>query len=228
MNFFERTELLLGTEGMNNLKGSSVAIFGVGGVGSFAAEAIARVGIGKITLFDNDVVTYSNMNRQIVALTSTIGKYKTEVMRDRIADINPDAIVNIENVFYLPENADLYDLTSFSYIIDAVDTISAKIELAVRAERLGIPIISCMGAGNKLDPVKFKIADIYETKVCPLARIMRQHLRKYGVRHLKVVYSEEEPRKEIFSPVGSISFVPSVAGLLCASEVIKNIAGGLF
>jgi len=245
---FSRTELLLGPEGMERLKKAHVAVFGIGGVGSFAAEALARSGVGYITLFDNDKVCVSNINRQLVATTKTVGEYKTRVMRDRILEINPDAVVEIQECFYLPENADQFDLSKFDYIIDAIDTVSAKLELAVRADKADVPIISSMGAGNKLDPTRFEVADINKTSVCPLARVMRRELKQRGIKKLKVVYSKEpalipmESRDERNKGAGaclekddtgnafvrrqipgSIAFVPSVAGLILAGEVIRDI-----
>lgn len=232
-NQFSRTELLLGNAALSRLFSAHVAVFGVGGVGGYCTEALARSGIGRLTLVDNDRVSLSNINRQIIALHSTVGRYKTEVMRERIADINPSAAVNTVNMFYLPETADKIDLTQFDYIVDAVDTVSAKIELAVRAERLGVPIISSMGAGNKLSPAGFRVSDIYKTSVCPLARVMRRELRARGVSALKVVYSEEVPQTphnadniEEKKPVaGSLAFVPSVCGLVIASEVVLTLTG---
>lgn len=232
INRLSRTEMLLGEEAMNRIKSAHVAVFGIGGVGGHAAEAVARCGVGRLTLFDSDTVSASNINRQIVALDSTVGKYKTEVMRARILDINPKAEVNVHNTFYLPENADDFPLDEYTYIIDAIDTVSAKLELAVRAYRDGIPLISSMGTGNKLDPCMLEVADIYETSVCPLARVMRRELKNRGIDSLKVVYSRETPQKPHFAEEtasrravpGSVSFVPSVAGLIIAGEVIKDIA----
>ncbi len=225
-----RSEMLIGKEAQEKLKNSSVAIFGVGGVGGYVAEALARMGVGRIVLVDKDVVSVTNINRQIIALHSTIGQYKTEVMKNRILDINPLANVETYNMFYLPENADQFNLDEYDYIADAVDTVSAKIELAVRAEKSGVPIISAMGTGNKLDPTKFEVTDIYKTSCCPLARVMRKELRDRGVKKLKVVYSKEEPIKPKFSAEksstpGSVSFVPSVAGLIMAGEIIRGLIG---
>lgn len=222
---FSRTATLLGEESVNLLKNSRVAVFGVGGVGGFVVEALARCGVGKLTLFDSDDVAESNINRQIIALHSTVGKKKTEVMRDRIADINPAAEVVCNNVFYLPENADDYDFSEYDYIVDAVDTVSAKLEIIERAYKMGIPVISSMGTGNKLDPTRLEIADIYETSVCPLARVMRRELKARGVKKLKVVYSKEEPKKSSGRVPASCSFVPSVAGLIIASAVVRDICG---
>ena len=236
MNAFSRTELLLGPEAMERLSHCRVAIFGIGGVGSFAAEAIARCGIGAMTLFDNDEVCLTNLNRQLIALNSTIGQKKVEVMRQRIRDINPDCIVETYACFYTADNAPEFDLKRFDYIVDAIDTVSSKLTLIEEAKRAGVPVISSMGAGNKLDPARFEVADIYKTSVCPLAKVMRRELRKRGIESLKVVYSREEPITPLASedetaPMGrrqipgSIAFVPSVAGLILASEVIKDLAG---
>jgi tRNA A37 threonylcarbamoyladenosine dehydratase len=205
-----------------------VAVFGVGGVGGFACEALARSGIGNIDIFDKDVVSLSNINRQIIALHSTVGRAKVDVMKERISDINPDCKVNAHCVFYLPDNAEEYDLSKYDYIVDAVDTVSAKAEIICRATRLGVPVISTMGAGNKIDPTKFKVADIYKTEGCPLARVMRRELKKRGIEKLKVVYSPESPQRAIDGEgeervPGSLSFVPSVMGLIIAGEVIKDI-----
>lgn len=225
---FSRTEMLLGKENMDKLKTAHVAVFGLGGVGGHVCEALARCGIGSFTLFDNDTVAESNLNRQIIATIDTIGMAKTEAMKNRILSINPEAIINLNQVFFLPENASNYPLDGYSYVIDAIDTVSAKIELAVRAEKLGIPIISSMGTGNKLDPTQFKITDIYKTSVCPLARVMRRELKLRSVKSLKVLYSEEMPIKPNCETQGkptpgSTSFVPSVAGLIIASEVVKDL-----
>lgn len=247
LNEFSRTEILLGEEAMKKLKDSTVAIFGIGGVGSYVAEALARSGVGKFVLFDDDKVCLTNINRQLIATRKTIGRKKVEVMSERIMDINPNTEVEINACFYLPENADEYDFSKYSYIVDAVDTVTAKIELVMRAEEKGIPIISSMGAGNKLDPTQFEVADIYITSVCPLAKVMRHELKKRGIKKLKVVYSKEIPIKPmndnstscksncICPPgatrkctdrraiPGSVSFVPSVAGLIIASEVVKDL-----
>lgn len=231
---FSRTELLLGTEGVLRLKNARVAVFGVGGVGGFAVEALARAGIGTLDLIDKDDISVSNINRQIVATHSTVGKLKTDVAKDRILDINPNAVVNTFHTFYLPETADMFDFTQYDYIIDAIDTVTGKIQLIMEADKTGTPIISSMGAGNKLDASAFKVADIYKTNVCPLAKVMRRELKKRGIKKLKVVYSEEQPLKvnaetqDIRKAVpGSVSFVPSVAGLILAGEVIKDISGGM-
>ena len=229
----QRTEMLLGYDGVENLKNSKVAVFGVGGVGGYTAEALARSGVGSIDLYDSDRVSLSNINRQIAALHSTVGKYKADVIIERILDINGCAEVNAYKVFYLPENADDYPLDKYDYVVDAIDTVSAKIELICRCNKMGVPIISAMGAGNKLDPTAFKVADIYSTKMCPLAKVMRRELKSRDIKSLKVVYSEEKAKKpeiqlydsENNKPVpGSVSFVPSVAGLIIAGEVIKDLA----
>ncbi len=231
---FTRTAHIYGERAIEKLACSHVAIFGVGGVGGFACEALARAGIGEIDIFDKDTVSLSNINRQIIALHSTVGMPKTDVMKERIIDINPDCVVKSHNVFYLPENADEFDLSKYDYIIDAVDTVSAKLEIICRADRLGIPVISAMGAGNKTDPTQFKVSDINSTTVCPLARIMRRELKKRGIKKLKVVYSTEEPIKnnakvsDIGKPTpGSLPFVPSVMGLIIAGEVIKGIVANI-
>lgn len=216
---------------MEKLKAVNIAVFGLGGVGGHAVEALARCGVGHFSLFDSDTVAKSNLNRQIIATLETLGQKKTIAMKNRILSINPDAEVNCFDVFYLPENADSFDLSGFDYIIDAIDTVSAKLELAVRAQHLSVPIISSMGTGNKLNPCMLKVADIYKTSVCPLARVMRKELKSRGVDALKVVYSEEPPLKPLNSknldlrkqPPGSTSFVPSVAGLIIASEVVKDL-----
>jgi len=224
---FERTVRLVGEEAQKRLNAASVAVFGIGGVGSFTAEALSRAGIGRLTLIDADVVDITNVNRQLVALHSTVGIPKCEVMRQRALDINPSAQITALQMFYDAETADSIDLSRFDYIVDAIDSVSSKLLLIERAYAAGVPIISAMGAGNKLDPTKFVVSDIYKTKVCPLARVMRRELKKRCVEKLKVVYSEEEP----ISPAGdarlpaSISFVPSVSGLVIAGEVIKDIAG---
>ena len=210
--------MLLGAEALKKLAAARVAVFGIGGVGGYTAEALARSGVGAIDLIDPDRVAESNLNRQIYALHSTLGRYKTEVARERINDINPVCKVTEHRIFYLPETP--FDFSLYDYIVDAVDTVSAKIAIAVNAA--GVPVISCMGAGNKLDPTAFKVADVYSTSVCPLARVMRRELKKRGVKALKVVYSEEEPIKSGAVPA-SCAFVPSVAGLIIASEVIKDL-----
>lgn len=226
---FIRTARLIGIDGVQTLQSATVAVFGIGGVGSYAVEALARSGIGTLILVDNDVVSVSNINRQLPALHSTVGQYKTQVMAQRIHDICPDTAVITHEVFYLPETADMIDLSICDYIVDAIDTVSAKVELAMRAKTLGIPLISSMGTGNKLDPTKLVITDIYKTNTCPLARVMRRELRTRGVDTLKVVYSTEPAITPIDTDgtasrvPASISFVPSVAGLLAAGEVIKDI-----
>ena len=227
---FIRTAAVLGADSIEKLKAARVAVFGVGGVGGHIAEALARAGVGTIELFDRDEVSESNINRQIVALHSTLGRDKVEVMKERILDINPDAVVKTHKVFYLPENADDFSLENYDYIADAIDTVSAKIELICRAEALNIPIISAMGAGNKLDPSAFRVADIYKTSVCPLAKVMRRELKLRGVKKCTVVYSKEESVKPQFfndeggkPNVGSLPFVPSVMGLIMAGEIIKNL-----
>ena len=227
---FSRTALLLGNDGVKRLFSARVAVFGIGGVGGHAAEAIARAGVGEIDLVDADVVSVSNLNRQAAALTSTVGKPKAEVMRDRILDINPSCRVRALNRFYSADSADEFDLSKYDYIVDAIDTVTSKILLIERANACGTRIISSMGAGNKLDPTAFEVADIYKTSVCPLARIMRTELRKRGIKSLKVVYSREEPIRAVADDgaprhaPGSVPFVPSAVGLILAGEVIKDIA----
>lgn len=244
---FSRTELLFGKEAMDKLAGSKVAVFGIGGVGGYVCEALVRSGVGAFDLIDDDKVCLTNLNRQIIATRSTVGKYKTEVMRDRMLDINPKVEVEVHKCFFLPENADDFPWDSYDYVVDAVDTVTAKIALVMKCKEKNIPIISSMGAGNKLDGSQFKVADIYKTKVCPLAKVMRRELKKRGVRKLKVVYSEEIPTRPIedmsiscrnhcICPPGaahkcterrdipgSVAFVPSVAGLIIAGEVAKDL-----
>lgn len=227
---FSRTAYVYGEDAIAKLQNCSVAIFGVGGVGGYICEALCRAGVGRIDIFDRDTVSVSNINRQIIALHSTVGRPKVEVMKDRMLDINPDCKVNAYNVFYLPENADEFDLSKYDYIADAVDTVAAKLEIATRAYNLKIPVISAMGAGNKTDPTRFEIADIYDTTVCPLARVMRRELKTRGIKKYKVVYSKEEPHKSgVTDPEtgkavpGSLSFVPSAMGLIMASEIINSI-----
>lgn len=227
---FSRTELLLGQEAMDRLRQSRVAVFGIGGVGGHVVEALARAGIGYLDLIDHDKVSMSNINRQIIATFDTVGMDKVDVMKERILSINPDARVETHRCFYLPENADMFDLLQYSYVVDAIDTVTAKIELVLRAKEAGVPVISCMGTGNKLDPARLEIADLYQTSVCPLAKVMRRELRKRNVDQLKVLYSKEEPIKNYLSVrgravPGSVSFVPSAAGLIIASEVVKDITG---
>ena len=249
MNQFSRTELLLGKDSMEKLKNARVAVFGIGGVGGYTVEALARSGVGSIDLIDDDKVCLTNINRQIIASLKTVGKYKVEVMKERILDMNPKAQVTAHQCFYSAETADQFDFSNYDYIVDAIDTVSAKIELVLRAQEKNVPIISCMGAGNKLDPTRFEVTDIYKTSVCPLAKVMRKELKVRGVKKLKVVYSQETVRKPLedmslncktncICPPGSegrctmkrqipgsISFVPSVAGLILAGEVIKDITG---
>lgn len=221
---FARTEALIGKDNMNKLKNARVIVFGIGGVGSFAAEALARAGVGSLDLVDRDLVDITNLNRQIIALHSTLGQPKVEVMKTRILDIVPDACVTAHKMFYLPETASQLELKDYDYIIDAVDTVTAKIELISRAVALEVPVISSMGTGNKLDPSQFRIATIRQTSVCPLAKVMRRELRKRGIEDVKVLYSREEPRKnQNMKTPSSISFVPSVAGLMLAGEVIKDL-----
>ena len=220
---WSRTELLLGQEAVERLAKARVAVFGIGGVGSYAAEALARSGVGSLDLIDSDRVAASNLNRQIIALHSTLGRYKTEVMRERILDINPHACVRIYNCFYLPETAELFDFSVYDYVVDAIDTVTGKIELVMQAREAGTPVISSMGAGNKLDAAAFRVEDIYRTSVCPLAKVMRRELKKRGVKDLKVVYSKEEPVKKGNQIPGSIAFVPPAAGLILAGEVVKDL-----
>ena len=227
-DLFTREELILGTQGVNKLNNSSVALFGVGGVGSFAAEALARAGVGKIALIDNDKVNLTNINRQLIALHSTIGRFKVDVMKERILDINPDCCVNTYNQFYLESNCDFIDFGEYDFIIDAIDTVSAKLHIICRAQQENVSVISCMGTGNKLDPTRFRVTDIFKTEGCPLARVMRTELRKRGVKKLPVVYSDEQPSRHSSVPaddrtIGSISFVPSCAGLIAAGYVIRNL-----
>lgn len=244
---FSRTELLLGKEAMEKLKNSRVAVFGIGGVGGYVCEALVRSGVGAFDLIDDDKVCLTNLNRQIIATRKTVGKYKTDVMMERILEINPDADVRVHKCFFLPENAADFPFEEYDYIVDAVDTVTAKISLVMKAQEMNIPIISCMGAGNKLDGSRFRVADIYKTKMCPLAKVMRRELKARGVKKLKVVYSEEKPvrpledmsiscRQHCVCPPGtdrkcterrdipgSIAFVPSVAGLILAGEVVKDL-----
>ena len=234
-NPFARSAAMLGEDAMTRLQSARVAVFGVGGVGGYVCEALVRSGIGTLDVFDKDDVSVTNLNRQIIALRSTVGQDKVSVLAARMRDINPDVVINEHKVFYLPENADDFDLNQYDYVVDAVDTVAAKIELAVRCEQLNVPLIAAMGAGNKLDPSKLQIADVYKTSVCPLARAMRTTLRKKGVKHLTVAYSTEEPlrpveaidnggmRKDV---PGSMAFVPSAMGLLIASHVVRQIAFG--
>lgn len=247
LNQFSRTELLLGKEAMQLLENSRVAVFGIGGVGGYVVEALVRSGVGTIDLIDDDKVCLTNLNRQIIATRKTVGKYKVDVMKERILEINPHAVVNVHKCFFLPETRDEFDFSQYSYIVDAVDTVTAKIQLVLEAQSAGIPIISSMGAGNKLNPAAFEVADIYETSVCPLAKVMRRELRKRNIPHLKVVYSKEKPVRPIEDMAiscrthcicppgakhkcterrdipGSNAFVPSVVGLIIAGEVIKDL-----
>lgn len=250
LNQFSRTELLLGSEAMKKLAQSRVAIFGIGGVGGYAVEALVRSGVGAVDLIDDDKVCLTNLNRQIIATRDTVGKYKTEVMRDRILSINPDCKTELHSCFYLPETKEEFDFTAWDYVVDAIDTVTGKIQLVLQAQEAGTPIISSMGAGNKLNPAAFEVADIYQTSVCPLAKVMRRELKKRGVKSLKVVYSREKPirpredmavscREHCICPPGaqhkcterrdipgSAAFVPSVVGLIMASEVIKDLTWG--
>lgn len=249
LNQFSRTELLLGQDAMNKLSQARVAIFGIGGVGGYTVEALARSGVGCFELIDDDKVCLTNLNRQIIATYKTIGKYKVDVMKERILDINPKAIVNTHQCFYTPETSNQFNFAEYSYVVDAIDTVSGKIELVLQANQNKVPIISCMGAGNKLDSTRFEVTDIYKTSICPLAKVMRKELRARGVPYLKVVYSKEPARKPLEDThvgcktncvcppgtvrkctakrqiPGSLSFVPSVAGLIIAGEVIKDIIG---
>ena len=233
MNQFSRTELLIGPEAMEKLHRSRVAVFGVGGVGGYVVEALARSGVGTLDLIDNDVVTLTNLNRQIIATHATLGMQKVDAAAERVRDICPEIQVNRHNCFFLPENADTFDFTQYDYVVDAVDTVSAKAEIVLRAQAAGVPVISSMGTGNKLDPSRFRVADISATKVCPLARAMRNLLRRKGVKHLKVVYSEEEALKPLGeaedapqgkrATPGSTAFVPAAAGLILAGEVVRDL-----
>lgn len=224
-----RTELLIGKDGLRTLAQSRVAVFGIGGVGSYTAEALVRSGIGIIDIIDNDTVAESNLNRQLYALHSTLGKYKVDVAKERILDINPDVVVNTHKVFYTPETSEQFNFKDYDYIVDAIDTVSGKLELIAQANKSGTPIICSMGAGNKMNPDMFEVSDIYKTSVCPLARVIRQELKKRGIKKLKVVYSKEPPVKSQNNLPGvkpipaSIAFVPSVAGLIIAGEVIKDL-----
>ena len=231
-NRFQRTELLLGEEAMRRLAKARVAVFGVGGVGGFAVEALARSGVGRIDLIDSDRVDLTNINRQIIATSDTVGEYKVDAAKARVLSINPECIVNTHRVFFLPETASGFDLSVYDYIIDAVDTVSAKLELALGAQKANTPIISAMGAGNKLDPTAFEVCDISKTSVCPLARVMRAECKKRGIKKLKVVYSKEQPTRPVSKvdpdnpnrrdTPASISFVPPVVGLIIAGEVVKD------
>lgn len=220
---FIRTKLLIGSEKLDILGTKHVAVFGVGGVGGYVCEALARCGIGRFTIVDRDTVNESNINRQIIALTSTVGRAKVDVMKERMCDINPDVYIEACEVFYLPQNASEFDFTKYDYVVDAVDTVTAKLQIITAAKEANVPVISSMGAGNKLDPSLFRIADISKTSVCPLAKVMRRELKNRGLKDVKCVYSTEEAIKPEGNEIGSIAFVPSVAGLLIASEVIKDL-----
>lgn len=232
-NPFSRTALLIGEDQIENLKTRRIAVFGVGGVGGYVVEALARTGIGHLVLIDNDTVSLTNLNRQIIALHSTLGKYKVDVMRERALDINPELEVTVHRCFFLPENSAEFDFSSYDYVVDAVDTVTAKLQIIEMAKAVNVPVISCMGAGNKLDPTAFVVTDIANTKICPLARVMRRELKKRGIDHCKVVYSteppitpapsEEETNKR--ATPGSVAFVPSVAGLIAAGAVIEDLLG---
>lgn len=227
--YFSRSELLLGKEGMQRLNSARVAVFGVGGVGGYIVEALARSGVGEIDVIDNDVISASNINRQIIALTDNIGEYKVDVIEARARKINPNVKVNCRRMFFMPDTAEKIDFAVYDYVADAIDTVTGKIEIIMRAKKAGVPVISSMGTGNKLDPTRFEVADIYSTSVCPLARVMRRELRARGVDALKVVYSREESVKTDRGekPVtASVAFVPAVAGLIMAGEIIKDISGG--
>ena len=232
LNIFSRAELLLGEEALEKLRSARVALFGIGGVGSFAAEALARGGVGHITLVDGDTVSITNINRQLIALHSTVGKEKTAVMAERIADISPETEVETYPVVYGAENRDLLDFSIYDYVIDAIDTVTSKLILIEEAKKAGVPVISCMGTGNKFHPERFEVTDISKTSVCPLAKVMRKELKVRGIKTVKGVYSKEEPQQPAASTEtgkrqipGSLSFVPPVAGLLLAGEVIRHIAG---
>ena len=234
-NWYDRTSLVLGEDAVARLGKARVAVFGVGGVGGYIVEALARSGVGKLDLFDKDIVDITNLNRQIIALRSTVGRYKADVMKERILDINPDAEVEVRRCFFLPENSDEFDFTQYSYVVDAVDTVAAKLSIIEKAVSANVPVISSMGAGNKLDASGFKVSDIYDTNVCPLAKVMRRECKKRGIKKLKVVYSEENPvsAKETGEDIplkstgrpapGSIAFVPSACGLVIAGEVIGDL-----
>ena len=227
-NQFERTALLLGKASVEKLAEKRVAVFGVGGVGGFVCEGLVRAGIGAIDIVDKDIVAISNINRQLIALHSTVGKNKVDVLEERLKDINKDLIIKKYKCFFLPETSDTFDFREYDYVVDAIDTVTGKIELILKANEAGVPIISAMGAGNKLDPTAFQVSDIYKTSVCPLARVMRRELKKRGVEKLKVVYSKEEPIKPQFEEgeevvPGSVSFVPPVLGLIIAGEIVKDL-----
>lgn len=220
---FSRTELLIGKENVERLGRARVAVFGVGGVGGYAVEALVRSGVGTLDLIDADVVSLSNVNRQIIATEKTVGRAKVDVAKERALEINPDIKVNTCKIFYLPETAGQFDFTLYDYVVDAIDTVTGKLGLIMQAKEAGVPVISCMGAGNKLDAAAFQVEDIYRTSVCPLAKVMRRELKKRGVKDLKVVYSKEEPVKKGSQIPGSIAFVPPAAGLILAGEVVKDL-----
>ena len=220
---FSRTELLIGKENVERLGRARVAVFGVGGVGGCAVEALVRSGVGTLDLIDADVVSLSNVNRQIIATEKTVGRAKVDVAKERALEINPDIKVNTYKIFYLPETAGQFDFTLYDYVVDAIDTVTGKLGLIMQAKEAGVPVISCMGAGNKLDAAAFRVEDIYKTSVCPLAKVMRRELKKRGVKDLKVVYSKEEPVKKGNQIPGSIAFVPPAAGLILAGEVVKDL-----
>ena len=248
LNQFSRTQLLVGKEAIDKFRNARVAVFGIGGVGGYVCEGLVRSGIGAFDLIDDDKVCLTNLNRQIIATRKTVGKYKADVMKERILEINPDCQVEVHKCFFLPENADEFHFEDYDYVVDAVDTVTAKIEIIMKAQEKGVPVISCMGAGNKLDGSQFKVSDIYKTSMCPLAKVMRRELKKRGVKKLKVVYSEEKPtrpledmsiscRTHCICPPGaqnkcterrdipgSTAFVPSIAGLLIAGEIVKDLA----
>lgn len=228
MGIFDRSEALLGADALNTLKSSHIAVFGVGGVGSYTVEALVRGGIGRLSVFDGDTVSETNINRQLVATTKTIGEDKVAVAKQHATEVNPDIQVTAEKIFFSAENADSIDFSQFDYVVDAIDTVSSKLLLIEKSKTAGVPVISCMGAGNKLDPTRFEVTDISKTSVCPLAKVMRYELKKRGISKVKVVFSKEEPIKHGLSengrPLpGSVSFVPSVAGLIIAGEVIKDL-----
>lgn len=222
-DLFERTELLLGNTVVNHLSQAHVAVFGVGGVGGYVCEALARSGLGSITIVDRDKVSRSNINRQIIALNSTVGRAKVDVMKDRLKDINPDIHIDAREMFFLPENADEFDFSQYDYVVDAVDTVTAKLTIIESAKAAGVPVISSMGAGNKLNPTEFRVADISKTSVCPLARVMRRELKQRNITDVKCVYSTEESIEHAGENIGSVAWVPSVAGLIIAGEVIKDL-----
>ena len=233
MKRFQRFEMLIGVDAVNKLKEKKVMVFGVGGVGGYVCEALCRCGVGTIDVVDNDTVSITNINRQIIATSDTVGKNKTTVMAERMKSINPDVCVTEYNIFYLPETADEIDLSQYDFVVDAIDTVSGKMELAIRCQRLNVPLVSSMGTGNKLDPTKIVVTDIYKTKVCPLARVMRNLCKKNGIKKLTVVYSEEEPMTPLFQPEendnpnksipASSAFVPPAAGLTIASYVVRKL-----